>query len=78
MRLTNLLVAASLTVTMASQAVAGGFAPVVDVVPVEPVVVVEPPAPRSTFGVLLPLLLLGGLVAAAVAANNDDDDEPST
>jgi hypothetical protein len=56
-----------------TQALAGGFAPVVDVAPVEPVVIVEPEAPRSTFGILLPLALLGGLVALAVAS--DDDSE---
>jgi len=51
-----------------THAFAGGFAPIV--VDPQPVVVVEPEQPRSTFGVLLPLLLLGGLVAAAVAADN--------
>ena len=35
--------------------------------------IVEPEAPRSTFGILLPLALLGGLVALAVAS--DDDSE---
>ena len=71
MRLTKTLVATALAVTLASQAVAGGFAPVV--VDPEPVVVVEPEPQRSTFGILLPLALLGGLVALAVAS--DDDSE---
>jgi hypothetical protein len=39
------------------------------------VVVVEPEAPRSTFGLLLPLLLLGGLVALAVAADDEDEED---
>ncbi|WP_210529262.1 hypothetical protein [Rubellimicrobium arenae] len=68
------LVLAVATATLASQAVAGGFAPVVAAPePVAPVTVVEPTAPRSTFGILLPLALLGGLVALAVAADEDDD-----
>lgn len=73
MRLTKVLLTASIAAVMASQAFAGGFAPVVDVAPVEPVVVVEPEAPRSTFGILLPLALLGGLVALAVASEDDDE-----
>ena len=71
MRLTKTLLAAVIGATLASQAVAGGFAPVV--VEPQPTVIVEPEAPRSTFGILLPLALLGGLVALAVA--NEDDDE---
>ena len=71
MRLTKIAVATVLGATLASQAVAGGFAPVV--VEPEPTVIVEPTAPRSTLGILLPLALLGGLVALAVA-NNDDDE----
>ncbi|MBP1805287.1 hypothetical protein [Rubellimicrobium aerolatum] len=76
MRLTKALLASALAATLASQAVAGGFAPVV--AEPEPVVVVEPEAPRSTWGLLLPLALLGGLVAIAVAADEDDDDETDT
>ena len=72
MRLTKALLAASVAAVLASQAVAGGFAPVV--VEPEPVVVVEPEAPRSTFGILLPLALLGGLVALAVANEDEDGD----
>ena len=71
MRLNKIVLAAVLGTTLASQAIAGGFAPVV--VEPAPVVVTEPEAPRSTWGILLPLALLGGLVALAVA--NDDDDE---
>jgi hypothetical protein len=75
MRLTNAILAAAVAATMASQAVAGGFAPVV--VDPEPVVVVEPEQPRSTFGFLLPIGLAAGLVALAIAAEDDtteDDD----
>ncbi|EYD74687.1 hypothetical protein Rumeso_03744 [Rubellimicrobium mesophilum DSM 19309] len=74
MRLTKLALAAVLGATLASQAVAGGFAPVVVEPAPAPVVVTEPEAPRSTFGILLPLALLGGLVALAVA-NEDEDSE---
>ena len=76
MRLTKTLLAASIAATLASQAFAGGFAPVV--VDPEPVVVVEPEPQRSTFGILLPLALLGGLVALAVASDDDEDDESET
>jgi hypothetical protein len=76
MRLTKALLASAVAATLASQAVAGGFAPVVvDQAPVAPTVVVEPEAPRSTFGILLPLALLGGLVALAVASDDDDETE---
>lgn len=52
---------------------AGGFAaPMVE----GPVVLVEPDAPRSTWGVILPLALLGGLIALAVANSSNDDDDP--
>lgn len=73
MRLTKALLAASVAAVMASQAVAGGFAPVV--VDPEPVVVVEPEAPRSTFGILLPLALAGGLIALALAAEDDTEGD---
>ena len=74
MRHLKSLALATAMIAVAGQAFAGGFAPVVaEPVPVAPVVVTEPEAPRSTFGILLPLALLGGLVALAVA--NEDDDE---
>ena len=73
MRLTKTLLAAAIGATLASQAVAGGFAPVVVEPQPQPTVIVEPEAPRSTFGILLPLALLGGLVALAVAAEDDDE-----
>jgi hypothetical protein len=73
MRQLKSLALAAAIAAVGSQALAGGFSPVV--VDPEPVVVVEPEAPRSTFGILLPLLLLGGLVAIAVASDDDDDEE---
>ena len=74
MRHLKSLVLATAMISVAGQAFAGGFAPVVaEPAPIAPVVVTEPAAPRSTFGILLPLALLGGLVALAVA--NEDDDE---
>ena len=73
MRLTKTLLATAIAATLASQAVAGGFAPVVVEPQPQPTVIVEPEAPRSTFGILLPLALLGGLVALAVAAEDDDE-----
>jgi hypothetical protein len=57
-----------------TSAFAGGFAPVI-VEPVEPVVVVEPDQPRSTFGFLLPIGLAAGLVALAIAAEDDTTDD---
>ncbi len=73
MRLTNAILAAAVAATMAGQAFAGGFAPVV--VDEQPVVVVEPEQPRSTFGFLLPIGLAAGLVALAIAAEDDTTDE---
>lgn len=75
MRLLKSLLLASVAATLAGQAIAGGFsAEVVE----PPVVVVEPEAPRSTFGLILPLALLGGLIALAVANEDDDDDGNET
>ena len=77
MRHLKSLALAAAMAAAASQAVAGGFAPVVaEPAPVAPVVIAEPEAPRSTFGILLPLALLGGLVALAVAAEDDDETTP--
>ncbi len=71
MRILKSLALAAAAATVAGQAVAGGFATEV----VEPpVVVVEPEAPRSTWGIILPIVLLGGLIALAVA--NEDDESP--
>ena len=58
MRLTRSIALAAAMTAAAGSAFAGGFAPVVPVA--EPVVVVEPTAPRSSFGLVLPLVLLGG------------------
>ncbi len=76
MRLTHSLALAAALAAAAGSATAGGFAPVVPAP--EPVVVVEPTAPRSTFGLILPLALLGGLVALAVASGDDDDEDDET
>jgi hypothetical protein len=48
---------------LSGPAIAGGFAPAVT--QPQATVVVEPTAPRSSLGIILPLLLLGGAVAAA-------------
>ena len=68
MRLFKSLALAAAVATVAGQAIAGGFAPVVPAP--EPVVVVEPTAPRSSFGIILPLVLLGGLVGTSLVALN--------
>ena len=72
MRLIKSLAVSAIALTMAGQAVAGGFAPVVDAPAPAPVVIAEPEAPRSSIGIILPLALLAGLVAVALA--NDDDE----
>lgn len=72
MRLTKIMTAAALASLVAGSAIAGGFAQEV----VEaPVVVVEPVAETSTWGIILPLAALGLLVA--LAASSDDGDEES-
>jgi len=73
MRLTKTLTAAALASLVAGSAIAGGFAQEV----VEaPVVVVEPEAETSSWGIVLPLAALGLLVA--LAASSDDSEEEST
>lgn len=67
MRLSAATAVASLAAMLAGQVLAGGFAPAIEMT--KPVVVVEPEQPRSSYGILLPLLLAGGLVAAA--SSND-------
>lgn len=76
MRLTKTLLMTALVAVAGSQAIAGGFAPVVT--EPEPVVVVEPEAPRSTLGILLPLALGGALIAVALSQNDDSEDETVT
>ncbi|EPX82675.1 hypothetical protein ruthe_03133 [Rubellimicrobium thermophilum DSM 16684] len=74
MRFTKPLALAAALAAAAGPVLAGGFAPVVPVEP--PTVVVEPPpAPRSTWGVVLPIVLLGGLIALAVANDSDSEDD---
>jgi hypothetical protein len=73
MRLTKTLTAAALASLVAGSAIAGGFAQEV----VEaPVVVVEPEAETSTWGIILPLAALGLLVA--LAASSDDGEDETT
>jgi hypothetical protein len=73
MRLKSLALVAALTAA-STPALAGGFAPVIDV-PSVPTVIVEPDQPRSTLGILLPLALAGGLIALAIASEDDSTDE---
>lgn len=71
MRLTNTLTAAVLASLVAGSAIAGGFAQEV----VEaPVVIVEPVAETSTWGIILPLAALGLLVALAVSSDDSEDE----
>ena len=73
MRLTKTLTAAALASLVAGSAIAGGFAQEV----VEaPVVVVEPEAETSSWGIILPLAALG--LRVALAASSDDSEEEST
>jgi hypothetical protein len=72
MRLTKTLTAAALASLVAGSAMAGGFAQEV----VEaPVVVVDPVAETSTWGIVLPLAALGLLVALAVSSDDGDEEE---
>ncbi len=72
MRLTKSLTAAALASLVAGSAIAGGFAQEV----VEaPVVVVEPVAETSSWGIILPLAALGLLVALAVSSDDGDEEE---
>jgi hypothetical protein len=70
-QLKSLALAAAL-IAAATPTLAGGFAPAV--VEPDPVVVVEPTATRSVWGLLLPLLLLGAV--AAVATQGGGGDSP--
>ena len=70
MRLTKTLTAAALASLVAGSAFAGGFSPEV----VEPPVIVpEPEAETSSWGIILPLAALGALVALAVSSDNSDE-----
>ena len=72
MRLTKTLTAAALASLVAGSAIAGGFAQEV----VEaPVVVVEPVAETSSWGIILPLAALGLLVALAVSSDDGEEEE---
>ncbi len=69
MNIVKIVTAASVATLMAGSAIAGGFAQEI----VEPVVVVEPEAETSSWGIILPLAALGLLVA--LAASSDDEEE---
>ncbi len=72
MNIVKIITAASVATLMAGSAIAGGFAQEI----VEPVVVVEPEAETSSWGIILPLAALGLLVA--LAASSDDEESSST
>lgn len=72
MRLTKTLASAALATLVGTTSIAGGFAPEV----VEaPVVIVEPEQPRSTWGVVIPLVVVAALIALAASRDDDNDDE---
>lgn len=68
MNIVKIVTAATVATLMAGSAMAGGFAQEI----VEPVVVVEPEAETSSWGIILPLAALGLLVA--LAASSEDED----
>ncbi len=62
MRLTKTLASAAVATLIATSAFAGGFAPEI----VEaPVVIVEPEASPSTWGIVIPLVAVAALIALA-------------
>jgi hypothetical protein len=65
MRTLKVLAAAAIVATTVSQVQAGGFAAEVTETPVTPVVIEEPPAPRSSWGIILPLVGVAALIAIA-------------
>jgi hypothetical protein len=71
MRLTKTLTAAAVASLVAGSAIAGGFAQEVEQAPL---VVVDPVAETSSWGIVLPLAALGLLVALAVSSDNSDDE----
>ncbi len=73
MRLTKTLIAVALAATTATTAMAGGLAPAQPDTTV--VVPVEPPAQRSSWGIILPILGAALLIGLATAGGSDDEDE---
>lgn len=71
MRLAKSLALAAALAATSAPAIAGGLQAVV----VEPVVVEPAPAPRSSWGMILPIALLVGLIALAVSSDDDDDED---
>ena len=74
MRLTKTLVAIALAATTATSAMAGGLAPSAPATTV--VVPVQPPAQRSSWGIILPIL--GAVLLIGLATSGGSDDEPTT
>jgi len=62
MRLTKTIAAAAVAATVGGTAIAGGFAPAVIE---QPVVIVEPIAQRSSWGIILPIAAVALLIALA-------------
>jgi len=67
MRLTKTLIAAALATTVGGTAFAGGFAPAIIE---QPVVVIEPVATRSSWGIILPLAAVALLIALASSSSD--------
>lgn len=70
MRLTKTLAAVAVAAMTATSAMAGGLAPAAPDTTV--VVPVEPPAQRSSWGIILPIL--GAALLIGLAASGSDDD----
>jgi len=75
MRLTHFVAATAIAVSaIATTASAGGFAATV----IEPQVIIPlPPAQRSSWGIILPLLAVGVLIALAMSNEEDSTPNPS-
>lgn len=72
MRLTKTLLAATLAAVTATGAMAGGLAPSQPDTTV--IVPVEPPAQRSSWGIILPILGAALLIGLASSGGSDDDE----
>ena len=70
MKVTTLIASAAIAVS-ATAATAGGLAPAV--MEVEPVVVVDTPAPASSLGGYIVPAILVGLIALAASSSSDSD-----
>lgn len=72
MRLTKTLLAATLAAVTATGAMAGGLAPAQPDTTV--IVPVEPPAQRSSWGIILPILGAALLIGLAASGGSDDEE----